>query len=205
MQLYLTLNNFMNSNCVLILFVFIFSSIIARGQTYEDQYEKYSQELKEMKVVDSTYFSLVKIRECALVGTFSPDFSGTTVDDEKISLSALKGRVVVLNFWFTKCAPCIQEMPYFNRLVDTFLNKDVTFISFAPEETLKVKEFLSNHPFKFKNIANSEYVRRDLFKLFSIWPYTIIIDKEGKIAKMNFGLLDEESFYSYKTLLNSLL
>jgi len=128
-----------------------------------------------------------------------------SVDNETIELSKLKGKVVILNFWFTKCEPCAREMPYFNKLVYSFSGKAVAFISFAPEETIKVKEFLLKHLFKLKTIANSEIVRQDIFKLFSIWPYTIIIDKTGRINKMNFGMLDEKSFPVYKNLIDHLL
>ena len=188
-----------------ILVLFTFSAITVKAQTYQEQYEKYSQALKKMTEVDSVYFELVKIRDSCLVGIYAPNFTVNTVDNETIELSKLKGQVVVLNFWFTKCEPCIKEMPYFNKLADTFSGKGVAFISFAPEDTLKVKEFLLKHPFKFKTIANSEIVRRDIFKLFSIWPYTIIIDKTGKINKMNYGILDDETFPVYKKLIAHLL
>jgi len=183
----------------------IFFTITVKAQTYSEQYQKCSEELTKLTEVDSVYFELLKKRNDCLIGTAAPNFTAKTVDNEEIELSKLIGKVVVLNFWFTKCEPCIKEMPYLNKLVTTFSEKDVAFISFAPEDPVKLKTFFSKHPFKFKTIPNSETIRRDIFKLFSIWPYTIIIDKTGKINKMGFGTLDEETFPVYKNRITDLL
>ncbi|WP_300491926.1 TlpA disulfide reductase family protein [Flavobacterium sp.] len=183
----------------------IFFTTTVKAQTYSEQYQKCSEELTKLTEVDSVYFELLKKRNDCLVGTTAPNFTAKTVDNEEIELSKLIGKVVVLNFWFTKCEPCIKEMPYLNKLATTFSAKDVAFISFAPEDSVKLKAFFSKHPFKFKTIPNSETIRRDIFKLFSIWPYTIIIDKTGKINKMGFGTLDEETFPVYKNRITDLL
>jgi hypothetical protein len=90
-------------------------------------------------------------------------------------------------------------------LVEFYANKNVTFISFTYDSSAMVQKFLKQHPFEFQNVANNDVVRRDSFKLFSVWPYTIIICKEGKIAYMQFGSKGTETFAYFSGLINKLL
>ncbi len=189
----------------LLLVLLTIFTVTVKAQTYSEQYEKCSEDLKKLTEVDSVYFELLKKRNDCLVGAMAPNFTATTVDNEVIEPSKLIGKVVVLNFWFTKCEPCIKEMPYLNKLVTTFSGKDVAFISLAPEDPEKLKAFFTKHPFAFKTIPNSETIRRDVFKLFSIWPYTIIIDKNGKINTMSFGTLDDTTFAEYQNRIQTLV
>lgn len=117
----------------------------------------------------------------------------------------MKGQVVVLNFWFTGCQPCIEEIPDLNKLVDYYTGKKVTFISFTYNKSIVVKKFLTQHPFKFKIVADNDTVRRENFKLFSAWPYTIIISKKGKIVDMHLCSRVSETFAYFKEQINSLL
>jgi peroxiredoxin len=189
--------------CILIItFAFSFTT---KAQTYETQYKICSESLSKLTHVDSLYFVLAQQRDSCLLGVTAPNFQATTLDNKRIDLSKLKGQVVVLNFWFTRCQPCIEEMPGFNKLVEFYANKNVTFISFTYDSSAMVQKFLKQHPFEFQNVANNDVVRRDSFKLFSVWPYTIIICKEGKIAYMQFGSKGTETFAYFSGLINKLL
>ena len=191
-------------SCFLSVITFIFSMNVM-AQDYEQQYEKCSASLKNLTTVDSVYFVRAEERNHCLVGVDAPEFEATTLDGQKINFSDLKGKVVVLNFWFTRCEPCIAEMPGLNHLVDTYAGKDVAFISFTYDSTDMVKTFLKKHPFKFKIVANNDSIRRQAFKLFSVWPYNIIIDKNGKIAFMDFGSKDKNSFAFFNEKIKKLL
>ena len=180
-------------------------SLSSSAQTYDEQYKICSESLSKLTFVDSLYFVLAEKRDSCMLGVQAPNFQATTLDYETVELSKLKGKVIVLNFWFTGCQPCIEEMPGFNKLVDTFSNKKVTFISFTYESSARVLNFLEQHPFKFKNVTNNDTVRREDFKLFSVWPYTIIINKEGKIAYMQFGTKGTEAFSYFDKIIKSLL
>lgn len=190
----------------LLIFITIFVfSLTTKAQNYDGQYKICSESLSKLSFVDSLYFDLAKKRDSCLLGVSASNFQATTIDNEKIELSKLKGKVVVLNFWFTGCQPCIAEMPGFNKLVETFSNKKVAFISFTYESSATVLKFLKQHPFNFKNVTDNDAVRREDFKLFSVWPYTIIISKEGKIAFMQFGTKGAEAFSFFDNIIKSLL
>ena len=182
-------------------------SCSANVQTYEKQHEKYSQPLQKLETVDSLYFSLVHIRDSSLRGFIAPNFVVSTIDDKVIELSKLKGQVVFLNFWFTQCQPCIEEMKYLNQLAELYSNKKIVFISFANDDTHILKQFISQHPFKFKLISNGDSIRKDVFKLMGLWPQNVIIDQEGKIVKLglDLGPVTENTFQNFEKLIDNLL
>lgn len=117
-------------------------------------------------------------KNCVL-GKQVPDFEMQTLDGKKISAAKLKGNVVVINFWFTTCPPCVAEMPAFNKLVAEYKNKKVTFLGMTFNDKKTVNDFLKKKPFAVKIIPNAEKME-DLFGILE-HPVTLIIDKENKI------------------------
>jgi cytochrome c biogenesis protein CcmG/thiol:disulfide interchange protein DsbE len=94
---------------------------------------------------------------------------------------ALEGRVVVMDFWATWCAPCIASIPRLNELHRKFEKEKVTFFSVTYEPPLYVREFLKEHP-----IASEVGVDDSLntFKTFQAWgiPVIYIFDSKGKLV-----------------------
>ncbi len=195
----------MNQKQLYILIVTTVFSLTINAQTYDTQYNICSESLSKLTYVDSLYFALAQKRDSCLLGVPAPNFQATTLDNKIIEFSKLKDKVVVLNFWFTGCQPCIEEIPGFNKLVEFYANKNVSFISFTYDSLEMVRKFLEQHPFKFNIVANNDEVRRKNFKLFSVWPYTIIISKEGKIMYMQFGSKGAETFTYFNKVIDNLL
>lgn len=105
-----------------------------------------------------------------------PHFEFEDLDGNIVSSDSLRGKVVLLNFWFTRCAPCIAEMPYLNQIQDDYEGQDIEFISMAPEDEDQVIKFLITHDFQFQHIADAD----DLLKQFGVgFPKNILIDKSG--------------------------
>ncbi len=195
----------MNQKQLYILIVTTVFSLTINAQTYDTQYNICSESLSKLTYVDSLYFALAQKRDSCLLGVPAPNFQATTLDNKIIEFSKLKGKVVVLNFWFTRCQPCIEEISGFNKLVEFYANKNVSFVSFTYDSLEMVRKFLEKHPFKFNIVANNDEVRRKNFKLFSVWPYTIIISKEGKIMYMQFGSKGAETFTYFNKVIDGLL
>jgi len=184
----------------------ILYSFFINAQSYEEQYEKCSEPLKSLGTkIDSMYLVRAIERDSCLIGSIAPNFRAISINGEKIESSKLKGQVVVLNFWFTTCEPCIEEMPALNKLVDHFRGNKVVFFSFAQEDKFTLLKFFKEHPFKFTTFANAENIRKDKFKLLPIWPYSIVIDKEGKINKMSLGSSGKNTFDVYREIIDELL
>ena len=118
-----------------------------------------------------------------VAGQMANDFIAYDIDGNKISLKSLKGKIVVLNFWFTQCRPCIIEMPKLNELVKKY--KDVVFISITFDKKDVVKKFLSNREFNYSHITDNETILSDYN--VSTFPTHIIIDQKGEIILRKVG------------------
>ena len=73
-----------------------------------------------------------------LIGKKADPFSVTDINGNTISLESLKGKIVVINFWFVECKPCIMEIPELNKIVDLYKDKEVVFLGFATNEQSKI-------------------------------------------------------------------
>ncbi len=110
----------------------------------------------------------------------APDFAVTTLDGSDLKLSDLKGKVVVLNFWFIGCAPCRVEMPGLNTLVEEFGGSDVVFVGFATDPADPLREFLAKIEFKYRIVPEASKIA-SLYGV-SLYPTHILIGKDGQIA-----------------------
>ena len=113
------------------------------------------------------------------------DFIVSDLNGKTIKLSELKGKVVVLNFWFTKCGPCVQEMPSLNNLVTEFKNKDVVFLAITFNKKDVVKQFLKKKTFNYTIAANAN----DVVSMYGVqsFPTSIVINKKGEIVLKELG------------------
>jgi len=178
----------------------IFSGVVCSAQTYA---KRHAACAKSYGLTASSPDSLVweymdSMNHC-LVGAAAPDFKAKTINGKTIELNKLKGNVVMINFWAIWCGPCVHEIPWLNKLAQSYSGKKISFISVAVDSLPAVKKYLTSHPFNFATIALGETIMQDIFKLPGAFPYTVIIDKEGKICEWRIGGFDEQqqtiSFY----------
>lgn len=113
------------------------------------------------------------------------DFLVTDLDGNSFKLSDLQGQVVVLNFWFTKCGPCVQEMPELNKLTEDFKDKDVKFLAITFNKKELVDQFLEDTDFDYTIIPNAN----DVITMYRVqsYPTSIVINKKGEIVAKETG------------------
>ncbi|HWD90497.1 MAG TPA: TlpA disulfide reductase family protein [Mucilaginibacter sp.] len=122
-----------------------------------------------------------------LIGVKAPDFIGKTIDGKNVRLSDLKGKVVVLNFWFIACAPCHVEAPALKKIAAQFSKDNVVFVSIARETEDDLKKYLDDNMFFNTNIADkSSDINKGIYHVFG-FPTTLVIDKLGKIKYYALG------------------
>ena len=115
----------------------------------------------------------------ALEGTAAKDFTLNDLAGKSINLSKLKGKIVVLNFWFTGCTPCIDEIAELNKLTSMYKNSKVRFLAITFDKAQAVRAFQKEHNFKFELLPDAKMVTDDYdIKRF---PQTMVIDKAGII------------------------
>ena len=150
----------------------------------------------------SVFIVFVLSMSTASIGaTKAQDFKLDDLDGNTISLEALKGKVVLLNFWTTWCPPCRAEIPYFIKFQEKFKDQDfaVIGISLDRKSASEVKKFVNdnniNYPIMMGNGTVTKIYQNyiDSSMRDSI-PFTFIIDREGNIAKTYVGSRDEKVF-----------
>jgi peroxiredoxin len=121
-----------------------------------------------------------------LLGKKASPFTVKDITGKTYSLKKLKGKVVVLNFWFVECKPCVMEIPDLNKLVDKYKGKDVVFIGLATNDKTRIENFIKNTPFNYQIISDSKAVA-EMYKVSS-YPTHIVIDKNSIIKYFSVGL-----------------
>ncbi|UKJ06787.1 TlpA family protein disulfide reductase [Solitalea lacus] len=176
-----------NSHFKMIADVFVDSASVIRAKVArpatKKEEEKTIADLK--KVIDEeTKSPRGQEREkifASQLGKPAPLFSVVDVDNVKYDLNQLKGKVVVLNFWFTACAPCKKEIPDLNAMVEKYKGKDVVFLAFEVNsyEPAKLKAITEKF-FKYTMIPSTRK-EGDVASKYQIkaYPTSYVIDQSG--------------------------
>ena len=113
-------------------------------------------------------------------------FSFRDTDDKKFKIEDLKGKVLILNYWFINCPPCRQEIPELNVLVEKYKDKsDVIFIAVGLDPWFELKEFLKTNPFNYHFVTDGRFLT-DSFGI-SGYPTNVVINKNGKVIFQSKG------------------
>ncbi len=113
----------------------------------------------------------------------APDFTLKTIDGQEITLSKLKGKVVLLDFWATWCGPCRESIPHLIQLYKAYRENgfEMIGISLDKGDAAVVGNFAKSMDIPYPIVMATEEVARD-YRVTSI-PTTFFIDKEGKIRE----------------------
>jgi peroxiredoxin len=121
------------------------------------------------------------------------DFSTAAMDGSRVELAALKGRVVMLTFWSTRCPICQAEIPRLNQMSRGYSQSDVVFLAATPDSEAKITPYLKQNPFGFQILPNSfdlllKYADRDSQGNLNFgYPAYFVIDQQGQIAYQSSG------------------
>jgi len=123
----------------------------------------------------------------ATVGKAAPDFELQNLDGQSISLNDLKGKPVLINFWATRCPPCVSEMPYLQEIYEEWSGKGLMVLAInIGDSSSEVEGFLQNHNLSLPVLLGT---KRNVAQKYNIrWiPTTFFIDNDGIIQEKIIG------------------
>ena len=119
-----------------------------------------------------------------------PDLTGV-----KHNITEWQGNVIVLNFWATWCPPCQKETPLFVDLQEEYGNKGVQFIGVAIDDPEKVVDFVDTYGVNYPMLVGAEdaiTIAKQYGNRFGSLPYTVVINRQGKISHIQYGELKRD-------------
>jgi peroxiredoxin len=127
-----------------------------------------------------------EIKASPLLNQAAPQFDVKDLNENTFELGALKGKVVVLNFWFVECKPCVSEIPELNELVQDFQKQEVVFIALGLNKAEQMKKFLKKTPFKYHVVPDAIEVATK----FGVdgFPTSVVIDQNGVVRYISLGV-----------------
>lgn len=123
----------------------------------------------------------IQLQKIPQEGMAAPAFSVKTLDGSNIDLATLKGKVVVLNFWFIACASCRAHQPKLNDLKAKFAGRDdVVFLAITADPSGDVKKYLAKERFDYAQATDSESILK-AYRV-SVFPKNIVVSKTGEMV-----------------------
>ena len=123
------------------------------------------------------------------IGSVAPDFTLQDAD-RKISLSEMRGKIVVLNFWATWCPPCVEEMPSLVQMQQRMKNKGVSVLAVSVDvDENAYRKFLKDYKVDLLTVRDPDQKSNNLYGTFK-FPETYIIDRDGVMRRKFIGPVD---------------
>ncbi|MCI0693391.1 TlpA family protein disulfide reductase [candidate division KSB1 bacterium] len=122
------------------------------------------------------------------VGQLAPDFIAKDIKGNTITLSGLKGKVVLLDFWATWCGPCLPEIPHLKKIYSDYRNKDFMVIGISLDgDIADLQKFIDEQKIGWHQILSENGWEGKIARLYNITgiPSTYVIDRQGRIAFKN--------------------
>jgi thiol-disulfide isomerase/thioredoxin/outer membrane lipoprotein-sorting protein len=133
------------------------------------------------KVKELTPWNAARIKE-QLVGKPAPELEVTDIQENPLSLSDLRGKTVLLDFWTTWCPPCLSDAPVLDSLYRKYGGKELMIIGISvSEEREVVEKFLKSHPHGFPVVLTSENEMPRPYEI-GTFPTYIVIAPDGTLT-----------------------
>jgi peroxiredoxin len=120
-------------------------------------------------------------------------FTLTALDGKTYNLDALRGKVVLLNFWATWCPPCRREMPDMEKLYQRYSEKGLVVLAVSDEKRETVEGFLQKQSYTFPILLDPERKVNTAFGIEGI-PNSFLFDRQGKLVSQSIDMRTERQF-----------
>lgn len=122
----------------------------------------------------------------------APEVTFTTIDGKQISMAALKGKVVIVNFWATDCPGCIKEMPELINTYKQYRQKGLEIIAVAMhyDQATQVLNYSNAQSLPFPVTHDTTAEISNKFGPVNLTPTAFIYNKQGHLLQRTMGELD---------------
>jgi peroxiredoxin len=111
----------------------------------------------------------------------APDFTLESLDGDAVTLSALAGQVVVLDFWATWCSPCVEGLDHLQQMHERYAEEGLVVLAInVGEDRDEAAEFVADHSYTFTVLLDADGRVSDAYGVQAI-PHTLIVDREGEV------------------------
>ncbi|MGR9106877.1 MAG: TlpA family protein disulfide reductase [Gammaproteobacteria bacterium] len=118
-------------------------------------------------------------------------FSLPDTEGREHNINEWRGKVLVINFWATWCPPCLEEIPHFITLQESYRDRGLQFIGIAVDENESVREFSAKARFNYPNLIAGlagAGLAASLGNPAGVVPYSVVVDREGRVVATHSGL-----------------
>lgn len=139
-------------------------------------------------------YSNMPSTKVVVVGDKAPDFTLVDTKGNKVTLSEMRGKIVLVNFWATWCPPCIEEMPSMDRLNKFMAEEDFVMLAINTEKDghTVVPKFLEKKPYDFTILYDDQGTVQQQYSVYN-FPESFIIGKDGDVVEKVTGPFDWSS------------
>jgi thiol-disulfide isomerase/thioredoxin len=123
-----------------------------------------------------------------------PDFTVTDLNGRSFTMSSLRGKAVLVNFWATWCGPCRAEIPGLVALQQKYRN-ELVILGVSTDEAPpdRVAAFAREHGMNYPIVMETEELRRAFPGVFAL-PTTFVVDPKGRTVQKHVGLIDVSTY-----------
>jgi len=144
--------------------------------------------------------ALAAVAACAVseagpprIGEPAHEYAATTLQGDTVSLSSLRGQVVLLNLWATWCAPCRAETPYLQTIYDEHAARGFTIVGISMDTgdaRDDIAAFVDEYGVGYTILHDPRMRGMELYQVLGL-PATFLIDREGVLRWMRYGPIPE--------------
>ena len=152
---------------------------------FRDQVARMEQQLAAMKAQEE---QMARLDNLIPVGSEAPDFTQPTPDGKQLSLSSLRGKVVLIDFWASWCKPCRMENPNVKRVYDQYKGKGFEILGVSLDrEKGAWTQAIAQDGLPWKHVSDLAFWNNAAAQQYGVSsiPYTVLVDKDGKVLGKN--------------------
>lgn len=170
-----------------------------RVSVYKENFATVTPILPEIRINagDSTgiTFTLEEHQTGLELGQLPPPFRLGTVDEDTVRLGDLMGQVVLINFWYTECHPCIEEFPGIEAIFQEFRNQDFHVLAINPmnrDDKDDIIRFREDLGLNFRFLMDQDLLlTRDLYSVRA-FPKNVLVDRSGRISLITGSITEDD-------------